>query len=120
MYRKSTTCIGKVSGKPLTEYDTEYEAQIGAQRAQAKHQKDFAYYRCDKCGLWHLTPLHRQTPSQVCLDCADSNGKQKAAYATQDAAKKRAAILWSERRVKLQIYPCPYSKGWHLTKGSGY
>ena len=37
MVMKSETCIGKISGKALTEYESEREAQEGADHAQSRY-----------------------------------------------------------------------------------
>lgn len=48
----------------------------------------------------------------VC-SCTDSNGERKYLYhSTQELE-----YLLSSTHISLSSYPCPYEKGWHLTKG---
>jgi hypothetical protein len=116
-HRKSLTCMGKATKGPLTEYDTEEEAQQGATHARLYYQRDLTPYQCDRCRLWHLSPTDRRTPSKKCHDCVSGDGIPKDAYATQESAQRRAKILRTERGVVLQVYSCLYGAGWHLTKG---
>lgn len=118
MNKKSSTCISKKAGKPLTEYDTEPEAQEGADYANSKHGNNLVPYHCDKCDRWHLSPKDRMTPSELCNTCTDGQGKNKMLYRTKTEAKKRASILLKEQGVKLDVYECPTRNGWHLTKNA--
>ena len=113
---KSTTCFNR-NGKPLTEYYTESDALDGADYANKIHRKNLTPYRCEKCGMWHLSPKNRQTPSRKCSTCKDRNGNFKDLYFSEEAAKNRADILYKEQGVTLTVYPCPHNDGWHLTKG---
>ena len=115
MSRKSTTCIGKVSTSPLTEYDSEAEAFEGARYALDRYGQHNIPYRCRKCGLWHLSPADRQTPSVTRGVCQGQDGRPKATHASGRDAERRAAILLRERGVKLRAYECDHG-GWHLTK----
>jgi len=45
-------------------------------------------------------------------DCKDSNGEFKTLYKTKDELE----YMLSSKSVKLKAFPCPYEKGWHLTK----
>jgi len=45
-------------------------------------------------------------------DCKDSNGEFKYLYKTKDELE----YMLSSKSVKLKAFPCPYEKGWHLTK----
>lgn len=114
--RKSTQCIGKTSGQPVTEYDSETEALAGAEHARLAYQNDLVPYRCNKCGFWHTAPRSRQTPSTTCYHCTGADGRQKEAYASEQAAETRAAILGREQGIYLRAYVCEYGQGWHLTK----
>ena len=115
--RKSTRCHGKISGQPVTEYDSESEALAGAQHARSAYQKDLVPYPCNTCGYWHLAPRGRQTPSTTCYRCVGADGRQKEAYASEHDAETRATILYRERGIHLRTYLCQYGQGWHLTKG---
>lgn len=48
----------------------------------------------------------------VCT-CRDSNGQSKYLYHSQQELE----YLLSSTHISLTNYPCPYEKGWHLTKG---
>lgn len=115
-FRKSMTCIGKASGQPVTEYDSEYEAHDGAAHAQLAYGQDLIPYMCGRCQLWHLAPRSRQTPSSTCGHCTGADGKPKESYANERDAARRAEILRTERGIHLRAYPCAYGQGWHLTK----
>lgn len=114
---QSETCYGVVSGKSLMAYVDECEALQGAEHVRLKYERDMVPYKCSKCGEWHLAPLERQTLSQTCPYCVDSQGGPKQAYKTREAAIARAQILYRERGVKLYEYECECGYGWHLTKG---
>ena len=114
---KSTTCIGKVSGKPLTEYASEREAQEGADHVRAKYGRKLVPYQCDKCGMWHTAPENRRTPSSKCPVCTGANGKAKDSYRNAKEAQLRADILRREQGAELRIYECEHGHGWHLTRG---
>jgi hypothetical protein len=115
MARKSSTCTGKVSKAALTEYDSEIEALEGARFALDRYGQENVPYRCNRCGLWHLSPKSRQTPSTTCGVCQGQDGRPKATYASERDAERRAEILFREQGVLLRAYPCDYG-GWHLTK----
>jgi hypothetical protein len=51
-----------------------------------------------------------------CL-CTDSKNYFKDLYISEHEAEKVAKFLLDEYGVTLFIYPCPYSYGWHLTRG---
>lgn len=116
---KSDTCFGKKTGKPLTEYDSQAEAQEGANYANKTYRQNLIPYACDTCGKWHLSPQNRQTPSEPCPNCTSQDGQPKESYRTQKEAQRRASILKREQGVTLQIYPCEFGNGWHLTNMSG-
>lgn len=121
MSEKSKTCVGKLSGKPLTEYDSEEEARQGADYANRNYKNtNLTPYECDRCGEWHLAPKNRQTPSTKCACCTGSDGRPKDLYKTRDDARRRADIIKSEKGVSLNVYQCQYSGGWHLTRTSGH
>ncbi|MBW1649624.1 MAG: hypothetical protein JRJ44_02895 [Deltaproteobacteria bacterium] len=106
---KSATCFSR-TGEPLTEYNFEQNAREGADYANIEYGNNLIPYRCHTCGLWHLSPKNRQTPSIECGIC------RKALYKTKKDAEKRAVILKKEEGERLRVYRCPYNDGWHLTK----
>ena len=99
MSQKSETCVGKKSGKPVTEYDSQREAQEGADHANSTYGQDLVPYQCDRCSLWHLSPASRQTPSSQCGYCTGSDGKPKESYGSAEDAQRRAEILRQEQGV---------------------
>jgi hypothetical protein len=117
MSRKSSSCFSSRSGSSLTEYDSEYESQEGADHANRTYGHDLGPYQCGNCGLWHLSPKNRQTPSTRCPSCTGRDGQNKALYSSEEIAERRAYILYQEQGIGLSVYECPYYHGWHLTKG---
>ena len=51
-----------------------------------------------------------------CL-CTDRNHNFKKIYATELEAQKQAKFLQDEQGIFLIVYHCPYSSGWHLSRG---
>jgi hypothetical protein len=116
---KSETCVGKATGKPLTEYDSESEAREGAAHARERFGRQLLPYACDACGLWHLSPAERQTPSRKCAQCTGTDGQPKDSYRNESEALRRADILQREQGADLRVYACEFGSGWHLTRGAG-
>lgn len=58
---------------------------------------------------------HTITDNTMC-SCNDEKGEWKYLYDTQARAQHEANELMINKRLKLKVYPCPYSYGWHLTK----
>ncbi|QHS15479.1 hypothetical protein GUY17_05970 [Shewanella sp. Arc9-LZ] len=113
---KSETCFGKTSGKPLTQYYDEEEAQGAADYSKEFYGDDLSPYHCSKCDLWHLSPKSRQTPSQKCNRCTGGYGVEKESYRSKLEARLRADIIYDEQGISLRVYKCKYGFGWHLTK----
>lgn len=113
MSRKSPTCNSRRTGQPLTEYATEVEAADAAAYVARRSGEELVPYECDTCGLWHLSPMSRQTPSRTSA-CAGRDGRPKAAYDTRDDAERRAEILYEDRGISLRVYDCACG-AWHLT-----
>ncbi len=121
MAEKSETCIGRVSGEPLSVYHSKEEAQNNADYANSTYENSkLVPYKCKKCRKWHLAPQSRQTPSSKCSYCTGADGKPKDLYKTYADAKRRADIIRSERGLHLEVYECEHTGGWHLTKDSSY
>ena len=49
-------------------------------------------------------------------NCVDSNGYPKVLYRYQMEAKRAKEFISQRESIKLTIYPCPTSKGWHLSR----
>ena len=116
MNNKSSTCFSKRDNKPLSEFDSQEDAQENANYANTKYDSNLAPYLCHKCNKWHLSPKDRMTPSEQCHTCTDSNGQGKALYRNRKEAEQRAKILKKEQGVNLYVYECPVQTGYHLTK----
>ena len=58
------------------------------------------------------TPKENASHKIYCT-CKDSNGESKYLYTSQ----KEIEYLLASKTISLSTYPCPYEKGWHLTKG---
>jgi len=54
----------------------------------------------------------KQSYQNTPCDCKDSNGEFKTLYKTKDELE----YMLSSKSVRLKAFPCPYEKGWHLTK----
>ena len=113
---KSETCFGKMSGQPLTEYYTEQDAQYAAEYSKEYYGNELTTYSCSRCGLWHLSPKSRQTPSEKCNRCTARDGVYKDSYRSKREARIRANIIYEEHGIRLRTYKCKYGFGWHLTK----
>ncbi len=48
------------------------------------------------------------------------SGAALSVYDSLEDAQKRADIIKSERGLRLEVYECEHSGGWHLTKDSDY
>ncbi len=55
------------------------------------------------------------TDANVCL-CTDANGEIKYLYSTKREAELAQELRQREQHIKLKVYSCPTSCGWHLTK----
>ncbi|MDA3884119.1 MAG: hypothetical protein PF638_00830 [Candidatus Delongbacteria bacterium] len=115
MGAKSSSCFSR-NGKPLTEYYTEMDALDSAAYIESQLNREMIPYCCEKCGLWHLAPSDRQTPSKKCMYCKDSKGSHKELYFKRIDAIRRAEIIFKEKGIKLKVYECPEEDGYHLTK----
>jgi len=51
----------------------------------------------------------------ICL-CTDSKGEMKYLYMSKKEAELAKELRQREQHIKLNIYTCPTSRGWHLTK----
>ena len=111
---KSSTCFGKKSGEPLSEYSSACAAEDAARLATARNGLLLEPYQCSECGYFHLAPRDRATPSMPCL-CLSSAGTPKALFFSRGDAERRAAILLRERGKRLNVHRCEYGLGWHLT-----
>ena len=49
--------------------------------------------------------------------CIDAKGNVKDLYVDELEAKRMSKLLSQEQNMVLNIYLCPASEGWHLTKG---
>jgi hypothetical protein len=112
---KSSTCFNK-NGEPLTVYSSMEEAERSALYEKINHNMEFVPYKC-KCGGYHLSPKDRQTTCITCSFCIDRDGKSKKLYKTYEDALRRAGFIYKERGIRLNVYPCHYQSGYHLTKG---
>ncbi|MDQ7083929.1 MAG: hypothetical protein Q9M36_02920 [Sulfurovum sp.] len=76
---------------------------IKRQLLQNKPKRKQSFYDSDTLAL-----------TQPYCICTDSNGESKYLYYTE----KELTYLLSSTKTNLKTYPCPYEKGWHLTKSS--
>lgn len=59
----------------------------------------------------HYTTSERDEQTPHCI-YKDSNGHGKYLYTSQTEIE----YILSSNTIKLRSYPCPYEKGWHITK----
>ena len=59
-----------------------------------------------------LKTINNYTKKQLSCTCKDSVGESKYLYSSQ----KEIEYILASKSVQLSSYPCPYEKGWHLTK----
>ena len=57
----------------------------------------------------------KNTSEMVCL-CKDSKGNGKFLYITYSEARQKSIFLQKEQQIKLKVYACPSTDGWHLSK----
>jgi len=55
-----------------------------------------------------------QASKQNVCSCKDASGETKYLY----TSKEELNYLLANKSISLYSYPCPYEKGWHLTKSS--
>lgn len=48
--------------------------------------------------------------------CVDSRGDFKYLYESKKEAEKQVLFTFKSKRVKLNLYACPFHCGWHLSK----
>ena len=80
---------------------------------------------CDCCSKSELVQYVKElkieiiqdegTAENICL-CSDADGKMKYLYMSQKEAELAQELRQREQHIKLKIYVCPTSRGWHLTK----
>lgn len=56
-------------------------------------------------------PIAKNEEKTYCI-CKDSSGEAKYLYTSQ----KEIDYILASKNISLHVYPCPYEKGWHLTK----
>src|SRR4030095_7080010 len=110
---KSNTCKGS-NNQYLEEYHTKAAALIDAERIKKEFGHDQVPQTCRTCGYWHLMTTSK---SRQCMFCTDSALFLKDVYTTKQEAETIAIRIGKEKKIRLFPYKCPYSNGWHLTKG---
>lgn len=109
-------CKSKTTGKVLSAYESEKEAKESAKYSKKEFKLDLYPYKCESCGKWHLAPKASKIDvKQNACSCTDTNGKPKALYGSKKDAEKQRVKSEAEQKVKLYIFKCPETKGYHLT-----
>jgi hypothetical protein len=113
---KSDKCFGVMSGKPVTSYESEEEAVDGINyiRDNFNNSVPMVWYKCEKCGFYHISPKSRETESKLC-GCKDQDGEHLQLFDTRKAAKIKADKMRKEDGIQRYLYPCPNSTGFHIT-----
>ena len=58
---------------------------------------------------------YSNTSKRVCI-CSDSQGMPKVLYRYKADANRAKNFISQRENIKLKIYPCPTSNGWHLAR----
>ena len=64
-----------------------------------------------KITLSNIWESDSYSPKPYCT-CKDSKGNAKYLYASNE----ELSYELTKKEIKLRAYPCPFEKGWHLTK----
>jgi hypothetical protein len=124
MNRKSSSCYGKATGRPLTEYDSCQEAEDGASYIQQKFGNAMVPYHCPQCTMWHLAPPSspRNHTSFSTPAIRESNscygkvsGKILKEYETERQAKEGAKYVLEKYGNEMLPYNCQDCRRWHLS-----
>lgn len=60
-------------------------------------------------------PFHEQR--ETCNHCQGRDGRPKKTYPTEAAAEASGDAIYTRGGPRLRAYECPWTDGWHLTKG---
>lgn len=61
---------------------------------------------------YYSTPARDNHKEKTYCTCKDSTGEPKYLYTSQNELE----YILTSTNISLKVYPCPYEKGWHLTK----
>lgn len=64
-----------------------------------------------------IEPIQNSLEQEPYCNCEDMHGNLKNLYLSQNKAQKEVKYLRETQQISLNIYPCPFESGWHLTKG---
>ena len=124
--RKSTTCFGKATSQPLTEYDTLEAAQSSAKYVHEKYGNStkpmMVPYQCQQCSYWHLAPPTSSsssggrgaantrpsynTPKKSTNCYGKVSGEILTAYDTQSEANDAAQYVFEKYGNTMISYKC--------------
>ena len=105
---KSKSCFN-IKGEPLTEYNSESDAEKGADYAKNRYGHILNVYRCSKCGKWHLSPTKKSGK------CFTKKGIPLIEYDSEADAKE--GIIHAKKNYDSDLIPYKCSKcgKWHLS-----
>ena len=140
--RRSTTGIGKASGKPVLEFDSEHDAQNQANYDETKHGRRMYPYLCPTCHKWHLAPkasftassnfaaapasfsTYRNTTTTTTksftrhrksLTCfGKTSGTPLLEFETEGLAQEQAAFDANKYGKRMHPYHCATCGKWHV------
>lgn len=128
MSRRSSTCFGKATGRPLTDYDTFEQAEDGAAYVLQKFGTEMLSYMCSQCSMWHLAPPsstartqtqaspYLPTTSRESRNCYGKvSGKVLKEYDTERDAKDGASYVLEKYGNQMVPYKCQDCRKWHLS-----
>jgi len=64
-----------------------------------------------------IEPIQNSPDEKLYCNCQDMHGNPKNLYLSHHEAQKEVKYLREAKQISLNIYPCPFEPGWHLTKG---
>ena len=84
-----------------------------------KHSDFLRSLKTLKSRLLHTQKKHHffnavrdENKEKIYCTCKDASGEPKYLYTSQ----KEIDYILTSKNISLNVYPCPYEKGWHLTK----
>ncbi|KAG7345052.1 hypothetical protein IV203_032583 [Nitzschia inconspicua] len=123
MSRKSRSCRGKATGRPLTEYDTIKDAEDGGSYIRQKFGHAMVPYLCPQCSLWHLAPPSTERSSEpfqkftresrTCY--GKVSGKVLKEYESAREAVEAAKYVSEKYGNQMLSYKCKDCRKWHLS-----
>jgi hypothetical protein len=59
--------------------------------------------------------MHHHLSTEPCPHCTGRDGRPKRLYSSEEEARRTARHVERTRGVRLRVYQCDWTWGWHLT-----